>query len=390
MPYTIRKQKCKQSDGDSGGYTLSYTDNKGKKHRVCHTSKKKARGQIAAIEGPRENYEIVPRADSIDENLLRNCIRVILESPAAASEAVLMSSLKNLGFTDVEKKTATTYVVLVSGGQKDRLQAYSDIEGALKRKGAVWDQAPSSASSLGAILFGNMKIYVKPIGKQGGKSAGLENESGLVDAINTLLSSNPDGINVNFVSGKKNFYVENVVGASGAGLDTAGRKKSDVNLITINGVIPVSIKKDNAEYWESADAYYGARASEIIDALYSDDQIAVWDMGSYYTIEPNIAVRATSDEVVDVVFGSDILGNGAVIKRTFTASDFNFDEDTSTLTVTATSIITKPSDVKGDESVWFLIRNDKTRKGIPGYPGLRVLAAYEKRINPNVKRIEGI
>jgi hypothetical protein len=50
MPYTIRKQKCKQSDGDSGSYTLSYTDKKGKNHRACHTSRKKAQGQIAAIE----------------------------------------------------------------------------------------------------------------------------------------------------------------------------------------------------------------------------------------------------------------------------------------------------------------------------------------------------
>jgi hypothetical protein len=50
MPYTIRKQKCKQTDGDSGSYVLSYTDNKGKKHRNCHTSRKKAKGQIAAIE----------------------------------------------------------------------------------------------------------------------------------------------------------------------------------------------------------------------------------------------------------------------------------------------------------------------------------------------------
>ena len=57
MPYTIRKQKCKQSDGDRGTYVLSYTDKKGKKHRACHTSKKKAQGQIAAIEGPREADE---------------------------------------------------------------------------------------------------------------------------------------------------------------------------------------------------------------------------------------------------------------------------------------------------------------------------------------------
>jgi len=50
MPYTIRKQNCKKSDGKSGKYVLSYKDKKGKKHRNCHTSRKKARGQIAAIE----------------------------------------------------------------------------------------------------------------------------------------------------------------------------------------------------------------------------------------------------------------------------------------------------------------------------------------------------
>jgi hypothetical protein len=52
MPYSIRKAKCKQSDGDSGSYTLSYVDNKGKKHRNCHTSRQKAKAQIAAIEIP--------------------------------------------------------------------------------------------------------------------------------------------------------------------------------------------------------------------------------------------------------------------------------------------------------------------------------------------------
>jgi hypothetical protein len=52
VPYNIRKSKCKQSDGDSGSYVLSYTDNKGKKHRNCHTSRKKAKAQIAAIEMP--------------------------------------------------------------------------------------------------------------------------------------------------------------------------------------------------------------------------------------------------------------------------------------------------------------------------------------------------
>ena len=60
MPYKIKKQKCKQSDGDAGDHVLSYTSKKGKKHTACHTSRKKAQGQIAAIEGgPREGDEFI-------------------------------------------------------------------------------------------------------------------------------------------------------------------------------------------------------------------------------------------------------------------------------------------------------------------------------------------
>ena len=50
MPYSIRKRKCKRSDGGSGSYTMTYTDKKGKHHSNCHRSKESARAQIGAIE----------------------------------------------------------------------------------------------------------------------------------------------------------------------------------------------------------------------------------------------------------------------------------------------------------------------------------------------------
>lgn len=78
MPYTIRKQKCKQSDGDSGSYVLSYTDKKGKKHRACHTSREKAQGQIAAIEGPWEADEVDGEEEVMTERLLREMVRELL------------------------------------------------------------------------------------------------------------------------------------------------------------------------------------------------------------------------------------------------------------------------------------------------------------------------
>ena len=50
--YNIRSQSCKQCDGDRGNTVLYYTDKKGKKRSACHTSKKRGKGQIAAIEAP--------------------------------------------------------------------------------------------------------------------------------------------------------------------------------------------------------------------------------------------------------------------------------------------------------------------------------------------------
>ena len=77
MPYTIRKQKCKQSDGDAGTYVLSYTTKKGKKVRNCHTSKKKAQGQIAAIEGPPMNSANYIEGEELMEAVLKKMLEMI-------------------------------------------------------------------------------------------------------------------------------------------------------------------------------------------------------------------------------------------------------------------------------------------------------------------------
>lgn len=104
----------------------------------------------------------------------------------------------------------------------------------------------------------------------------------------------------------------------------------------------------------------------------------------YYTITPNFAVRATDEETKNVVFGSDIYGNGAVITRTFKSDDFQINENI--LKITCSDIIEDMSDIPDEKRVWFLVRNDKTRAGV--IRGIRVLAVYEKRINPSVLRVE--
>jgi len=78
MPYNKRKQKCTQSDGDSGNYVLSYTDKKGKKHSACHTSKKKMQGQIAAIEAESDSTN-EEDLETLNEYLIRRYIRKTIQ-----------------------------------------------------------------------------------------------------------------------------------------------------------------------------------------------------------------------------------------------------------------------------------------------------------------------
>lgn len=86
MPYNIRKQKCKRSDGTRGSYVMYYTDKKGKKRTNCHISKTMAKKQISAIEigestvremiamilgefdgYPETGFEVIKGYDSCDE-----------------------------------------------------------------------------------------------------------------------------------------------------------------------------------------------------------------------------------------------------------------------------------------------------------------------------------
>ena len=103
MPYTVRKQKCKRSDGKSGNYVLKYKPKKATKKKKdsegfvkagCHTSKKNANAQRAAIEGgPREsidkdnleNYYSLGKSQVINEKRLREIIREQLTKIASSS-----------------------------------------------------------------------------------------------------------------------------------------------------------------------------------------------------------------------------------------------------------------------------------------------------------------
>lgn len=327
----------------------------------------------------------------MSESLLREFVETIIRESTTFRDQDILRRLRLLGYTNFKPKSGLALSVLLDDGSvRARTAAMNAIEREFADREAVWDRTPTSSSSIGTVFIDDSKIFVKPSSRQGRSSGGLENEDSLRSEIDEILSDLEDPITVEFVTDRgKRFTVKNVIDAVDAGSDTKNRKKSDLNLITTTGIFPISIKKDNAMYWESADSYWGDKAADYIESLLSSEQIGMVDRGGYYSVVPNFAVKATEEERKDVVFGSDILGKGAVIKRTFSSRDFDFDPITATLTVNVSEIITKSSDLDGSPmDVWFFVRNDRTRSSVPGYKGIRVLATYEKRLNPNVLRVE--
>jgi hypothetical protein len=289
--------------------------------------------------------------------------------------------LISIGFDNLKKISANKIAILTNENRVSVLEKVNE-----QIKNSRYDTIPTSESSVGKVLIDSISVLAKPAGKQGAASAGVGNENILVETINKYTETGP--INVIFKAANKEYIVIGCKGATSVGADTAGRKKADVVLSgPKNQNFPISIKKDDAETWESADSYFGAEAEKIIAKAIEEKKTKLISEGSYYKIEPNIAVKANVSEKKDVVFGSDLARGGAVVTKTFNSRSFTLNENKD-LVIDCTNIITELSDVKGDKDVYFLIRNDKTRKSVKKYPGIRVLASYKKRINKNVIIVE--
>lgn len=294
----------------------------------------------------------------------------------------LITHLKKLGYKDLKKKDSRSVFVLTNNKRSDVFNKLINQLGGRK------NPVTNFGGSMGHIDIGTFRVAVKPLSKQGLSSAGVDNELNLVSAINFVIKTY--GVcDVKFTDGSVNFLANDIKEARRVGEDTAGRKKADLNLYGVNGkVFPVSLKKDNAEYWESADSYWKANAEFYLVQSIKNSKVTVQSIpGNIVKINPSIGVEATDEEAKDAIFGSDISGKGCVVTKTFDGSEFNYDGNKNLLTITVLSVITKLADVPDTKKVWFLIRNDSTRKSIPSYPGTRALATYKSRITSSVYQI---
>ena len=306
----------------------------------------------------------------------------IFETPADD----IIPDMQALGLDDYRKDSGQKVSVYVPRNERKKT-----IQTLLQRLPDATYDPNAPGSSLGLIAYKGGKIQIRPAGGAGTQSAGLANEQQLVDAINRFVGE-VGPLDITFIGDNgKSITAKGVTKADSAGTDTAGRKKSDVNLIAQNKVVPISLKKGNAEYWESADTLWGHKADQVIDKLVAAEKITLSKIGKirktdgaeFVKLSPEVAVQASPEESISVVFGSDILGQGGVVKQTF--DDEHYKLEGNQLTVTADMVITSPNDIPEANRVYWLIRNDSSRtRPKHKYPGLRVLASYKKRINKNV------
>jgi len=291
--------------------------------------------------------------------------------------AELENRLKLSGYKNLKRDSSRTSSILTD---KNRVEVLEHVEEVFQDLGALYDPNKGS-SSIGAVTVGQYTVKARPASKQGSFSAGIQNELIMIKSVEQYTSNG--SINVRITDGVKSKVYKDIIGIEEVGRDTSGRKKADVNLITkFNKRIPISIKKDNAEMWESADSYWADKAKKIIDSLELKKKIKVESVGSIFKITPNVATLASPEEKKNVVFGSDILTDGCVVVKTFSPKDFIIKDDE--LVINTTKIIDSMNDLRGRYEVYFLIRNDSSRKGSKIRPGLRVLAVQNTRINKNV------
>lgn len=316
-------------------------------------------------------------------------IQDIVESTVIheAPEPAILAFLKKTKLQTLVKGNNIEVLVDTPPKNKDafRKETLMLLLKSLKPAKATYDPI---GSSIGRIVFPDnaTKIYVKDIGKKGDNSAGIGNEKAIAEMIEKVIQAHGSA-NVTFVDDqRRKLTLKNVTTVDIAGRSSGTRrhggevKKADVVLRSAKGHLPVSIKKINAEYWESADTYYGAKAGALIKKLRQEGHLKLLktDKPGILKLSKEIVVEPTEQEAQHVIFGGDINPEGGIIIQTFLPE--HFVQNGANVTIHAHAVIKTKEDIPESHIMMWLIRNDSSRNiAAIGIPGVRVYAAAYKR-----------
>lgn len=276
--------------------------------------------------------------------------------------------LNKNGFKNIKQISSKRIFVFVP--LRERPQTLKQVLKIFKKYGSKHNPKLYHVSSLGAIEIHDIIIGIKPNEKQGNNNAGIQNELFLFKEIKSFIKKNKK-ISIKFKNKNKQIIYKNIVGIKHTGRVIQARQKADIILTDYTGkIIPLSLKKDNAQMWESADTYYKHIAKKYLIKLLQKNKIII----KKNKIIPKVAIEATTKESNDVIFGSDIKNNGLVIQKSFSKNDFK--PNKKTLTINCTHIFQSLKHIPKTHKPWFTIGPSKARNVPEFFPGLRIVARY--------------
>jgi hypothetical protein len=322
---------------------------------------------------------------------LLNIIDILTEGKELSRDDI-KSVLEKNGFTNI-KESGNKIQVLVQipvGEKKNefRVAIMNELLRVLKKsfpKSGVEFSDDAKLSSIGGIVFADSlaKVLVKDSGKQGDQSAGVANEIEMAGIISSMIEKYKK-VNVKFVDPRgKELTLKDVTEVVVAGRETAGRKKADVVLKSKGDQLPVSIKKVNADMWESADSMFGKRAKEILDKLVDDGVVTLKKIKMrgdqpVYELSKEVVLEPTEEEAMQAIFGSDINPKGGIVVQTFKPE--HFVQEKNNITIECHAVIATKEDIPESHVMVWLLRNDSDRNSKTiGIAGLRPLGVTLKR-----------
>lgn len=324
------------------------------------------------------------------ENTMRDLIN-LLES--ATKKMEIQSVLKKQGYNDL-KVSGNTIAVLAQipdGAKKDtfRKKILDDVLAVFQTSFPQSNPSISSdsrLSSIGGIVFSDnsVRVLVKDLGIQGDQSAGVANEIEMASMLQSVIEKY-SSVNVTFVDPRgKSLVLNDCNSVDVAGRDTANSKKADVVLSSPERSLPISIKKLNAEAWESADNLFGSKAREIIDKLVADGAVKLAtldktrDGAPVYALSKEIVIEPTEQEAVRAIFGSDLNPKGGVVIQTFKPEHFT--QKGNDVTVECHAVIANKEDIPESHLMVWLLRNDSNRNSKTlGLAGIRIMGVTLSR-----------
>lgn len=286
-------------------------------------------------------------------------------------------ALRKLGYEDLVPKNRTIRVMVqIPSGTTQAVfrkqiqkEIFVNLQKMFPREKISINEDPKYGTN-GAIIFNNSRvaILIKDTGKQGDNSAGVANELELASLLTSVIQKYGSA-NVTFIDERgKKMSIKNATSVNVAGRDTADRKKADVVLSSKTKNLPISIKKMNAEAWESADTLFGNKAKEIILNLRKQGLLDLIKIGEretkngkvpVYKLSKEVVIEPTPEESMKVIFGSDLNPEGGIVIQTFKPEHYK--QVDNNVTVQCHAVITNREDIPESHLMVWLLRNDSTR-----------------------------